>query len=211
MKIACIDLDNTIANTSKMHLIAFREAFLRSGLKPAPGKIVLSLFGLVSEDMIKNLYPGINKKKIGEIAKLHNDIAIKKTYKHAKIIKGARLALSYLKSKGYKIVIISNSSLAEIKSVLTQIGLNREYYDKIISKEDVSKSKPSPEGINYARKIFHANDVIMVGDTPCDLIAGKRANAKTIAVTTGGHSKSELSKYNPDFILSSIAEIRKVI
>ncbi len=210
MKLACIDLDNTIADTGKMHLLAFREAFMHFGLKPKAGKIVLELFGLISEKMVKKLYPKLSSGKIKKITQLHNEIAIRKTYRHARIIPGAKNSLLYLKSKGYRIAIISNSSLPEIKKVLIQIGLSKKYYGKIISKEDVN-SKPSPDGINLAKKLFRAEDSFMVGDTPCDINAGKRAHVKTIAVTTGGHSRKELMKYKPDFILNSIAEIKKII
>lgn len=206
MKIACIDLDNTLADTSKMHLIAFKQAFSNYNLKPVSGKRILDLFGLVSEDMIKKLYPDIKKKLAEKITKEHNLIATTKTYKYARQIKGADAALKYLKSKGYKIVIVSNSSMKEVKTVLRQTRIKN--YDTIIAKEQVKRGKPAADGINLAKKIFNSKDAIMIGDTTYDILAGKKAKVKTIAVLTGDDSKKKLMQYNPDYIIKSIAEIK---
>lgn len=211
MKLVCIDLDNTLAYTGKMHLLAFKKAFRNFGLKPVSDKRILHLFGMISEDMIKKLYPKVNQDSAKKITRLHNDIAIKETYKYAKAFSGSAGSLRYLKSKGYKIAIISNSSFKEVKKTLSYTKLDKRLYDKIISKDNVKKSKPSPEGINLAKKIFRTKDAFMIGDTPYDIIAGNSAKVKTIAVATGSHSARELSKYNPDFILGSIADVKKII
>lgn len=211
MKVACIDLDNTLANTSKMHLISFKKAFSYYRLKPVSDKKILHFFGMVSEDMIRKLYPGIGEKLIPKIVSKHNAIAVKSTYKFAKKIKGANGALEYLRAKGYKIAIVSNSSLREVKIVLKLAGIRKNNYDMLITKDNVNNGKPSPEGINLAKKLFKAKEAIMVGDTTYDIIAGKKAKAKTIAVLTGSDSKKELRKYKPDYILKSIAGIKKVI
>lgn len=209
MKVACIDLDNTLAYTSKMHLLSFKKAFEDYNLKPVPDKKILHLFGLISEQMIKKLYPTIDKKLIPKITKKHNEIAVKETYIYARHIPGANEALRSLKSNGYKIAIVSNSSLKEVKRVVKQIGLKN--YDKLIAKNHKRKSKPAPDGINFAKKLFNAKEAIMVGDTPYDILAGKRAKAITIAVATGEHSTNELKRYNPDFVIKSIAHINKVL
>jgi len=209
MKLACIDLDDTLAETTRTHVKAFGEAFKSFGLKPVPDKKIIRLFGLAAEKMVKKLYPKISKRLINKISRKHNEVVINASYRCAKKIKGTNEALRYLKSKGYKIVIVSNSSLEEVRRLLSQVNIKK--YDKIISGDIVKKSKPDPEGINMAKKIFKAKEVIMVGDTIYDIIAGKKANARTIAVLTGPNSKNKLKKYKPDFIIRSIAEIKKVV
>ena len=114
-----------------------------------------------------------------------------------------------MKSKGYKIAIVSNSSLKEVKIVLGHTGIKN--YDVLISKDQVKKGKPAPDGINLAKRLLHAKEALMVGDTPYDILAGKKAKATTIAVLTGEHSRKELSKYKPDFVLDNISGIKKII
>lgn len=207
--IACIDLDNTLAYTSKMHLIAFKKVFKDHNLKPVSGKRILELFGLVSEEMIKKLYPKVSKEIAKKITNEHNVIAINSTYKYARQIRGANAAIKYLKSKEYKIVIVSNSSLKEVKKVLQYTKIRN--YDKIIAKGQVKHGKPAADGINLAKKIFNSSEAMIIGDTAYDILAGKKAKVKTIAVLTGNDSKKNLIKYKPDYILKSIADVKKVI
>ncbi|GAB5407730.1 MAG: HAD hydrolase-like protein [Balneolaceae bacterium] len=45
---------------------------------------------------------------------------------------------------------------------------------------------------------------IIIGDTPRDIVCAQSAGMKSIAVTTGKFSSEELSKYNPDLIITSL-------
>ncbi|MEQ9308134.1 MAG: HAD hydrolase-like protein [Balneolaceae bacterium] len=45
---------------------------------------------------------------------------------------------------------------------------------------------------------------IIIGDTPRDILCAQSAGMKSVAVTTGNFSSEELSKYNPDLIITSL-------
>ncbi len=45
---------------------------------------------------------------------------------------------------------------------------------------------------------------VIIGDTPNDIRCAKYFGAKSVAVTTGGFSKSELLEYEPDLIVDSL-------
>ncbi len=53
---------------------------------------------------------------------------------------------------------------------------------------------------------FDQDHIYVIGDTPRDIIAGQKNKVKTIALETGGYSKDELLKYNPDFVLPSLSD-----
>jgi phosphoglycolate phosphatase-like HAD superfamily hydrolase len=53
------------------------------------------------------------------------------------------------------------------------------------------------------------DDAVMVGDSVWDCEAAKRAKLKTIAVLTGGFSRSELEKAGAAAVFESIAELRR--
>lgn len=60
---------------------------------------------------------------------------------------------------------------------------------------------------NFTRySSVHKNpeDFVIIGDTPKDIICAKRNGAKSVAVTTGNFSESELAKFEPDLILDSL-------
>lgn len=51
----------------------------------------------------------------------------------------------------------------------------------------------------------------VIGDTPYEIIAGKKLGLKTIAVTWGDKNREVLQIYNPDFIVDEPKEILKIV
>lgn len=51
---------------------------------------------------------------------------------------------------------------------------------------------------------FHPDRLWVIGDTPADVKCGKAIGAKTIAVATGTHSRSELQSNSPDLTLTDL-------
>ncbi len=67
--------------------------------------------------------------------------------------------------------------------------------DTETSKDDVEKSKPHPDIFDAALSKLHSverNEVIVIGDTPWDAIAARRAGMKMIGVLCGGFPAGEL-------------------
>jgi len=67
--------------------------------------------------------------------------------------------------------------------------------------EDVIKQAETIKG-----SPFDLEKIFVIGDTPRDIIAGQKNEVKTIALETGGYSKSELLEYSPDYILPSLSD-----
>lgn len=53
---------------------------------------------------------------------------------------------------------------------------------------------------------FDQERIFVIGDTPRDIVAGQKNKVKTIALETGGYTKSELLEYRPDFVLPSLSD-----
>lgn len=68
------------------------------------------------------------------------------------------------------------------------------------------------KAVERARKLAHASftakDVYVIGDTPFDVAAGKKAGFKTIAVGTGYASWKELNDSRPDHLVKDFRNIK---
>ena len=96
------------------------------------------------------------------------------------------------------------------KLLIDKFELN-DCIDDYISSEEVKKGRPQPFMIKELMKrnsIDDSNQVIKIGDTVADIFEGKNANCKTVAVLSGSETKNLLVKYNPDFILNNIMDLR---
>ena len=81
----------------------------------------------------------------------------------------------------------------------------------LIGNDNVKHSKPYPDEILKAEKLEHHKPYFMVGDSIYDIIAGRKAKVKTIAVLTGHYSKNKLKKHHPDFILKSVNNLPSLL
>lgn len=92
---------------------------------------------------------------------------------------------SKLVKDGYKIACGSNSIRKTVLTVLSKLGII-EYFDLIISNEDVKNSKPHPE--IYWTAISNIGvlpeETLIVEDSPFGLLAAARSKANVLRVTS---------------------------
>lgn len=83
----------------------------------------------------------------------------------------------------------------------------------VVTSDDVKATKPNPEGIDKVLKHLSvkADQAVMVGDLPVDIVAGKKAGLFTIGISHGFSSKEELEAAGADKVVDSLAELQAFI
>jgi len=92
-----------------------------------------------------------------------------------------------------RLVIATSAQRDELKALLEQAGLDTLIERKTTS-SDAERSKPDPDIIHAAleRGSLRPSDVLMLGDTPYDVAAAKRAGIETVALRCGGWDDNAL-------------------
>ncbi len=90
--------------------------------------------------------------------------------------------LTKLKAKGKRIGVVSSASPWMVDQVLSQLKL-AEFFDIVITNEDVTTHKPDPEAYLLALKMLSlpASDVLVFEDSNAGLIAARKANCDSVA------------------------------
>ena len=210
MEMICFDLDNTLINSDRAHYRAYNRALKELGFKNFPFNKMVKHFGAPKEEIAKILTSSKSPRIIYKITYLHAKYLVNEAKKDARKIKGSEKTLKLLKKK-YELGLLSNNSHSNILSLLKSANLEKNLFDVILGNDDVKNSKPYPDEILKAEKLLHLKALYMVGDSIYDVIAGKKAKVKTIAVLTGHYSKNTLKKYNPDYIVKSVKDILKIV
>lgn len=60
--------------------------------------------------------------------------------------------------------------------------------------------------LSYTHHTFAGKDIVIIGDTPNDILCGKSLGVNAIAVSTGHFDKAALAAHAPDLILESLLE-----
>jgi beta-phosphoglucomutase len=110
-------------------------------------------------------------------------------------------ALSNLKSMGYKLAVCSNSVRASVETMMMKAELNN-YLDFMVSNEDVSQGKPSPEMYIKAMNYFNLNpnECLIVEDNENGIIAAQASGGHLLVV-------SDVAETNIDNIINKINQI----
>lgn len=122
---------------------------------------------------------------------------------------GAEEIVSYLKSKGLFVGIISRNSHGSILKALENFNhICPEHFDVIISRDDPIKPKPSGDGILSAasRLGVTPEEIMVVGDYIFDIEAGNRAGAITVFLDAKKFSEPIIS----DFIITQLVELKNI-
>jgi HAD superfamily hydrolase (TIGR01509 family) len=92
-------------------------------------------------------------------------------------------ALSNLKALGYKVGLASNSVRESVEMMMSKANLSA-YLDTVLSNEDVSQGKPSPEMYEaaMARLGVEPDETLVVEDNEHGIAAAKAAGAHLLAV-----------------------------
>jgi HAD superfamily hydrolase (TIGR01509 family) len=94
-----------------------------------------------------------------------------------------QVCMSSLVSQGYKIACCSNSIRKTVLIVLSKLGII-EYFDLILSNEDVKNSKPHPEIYWKAISMMGClpEETLIVEDSPFGLLAASRSKSHVMRV-----------------------------
>jgi pyrophosphatase PpaX len=125
-------------------------------------------------------------------------------------------SLHNLRSSRYALGVVSNSRRGHITSVLERWSV-ADLFDSVVTIEDVSNGKPSPEPIHKALSQLKASpsNAWMIGDAVIDIHAGNAAGVKTIAFSPPDNhsfvSTDTLREAQPTHVAHSYQEIVAII
>lgn len=121
----------------------------------------------------------------------------------SKIFSDTLPALLRLKEIGCEMGLITNTSREAANRMLSIHGI-RGFFEVIITREDVKKLKPDPEGIILALKRLNEQDFFLVGDLAYDSRAAEEAGGISIIVNRCPSKKLE---FHADYVVKSLIEI----
>jgi len=115
--------------------------------------------------------------------------------------------LSFLKSKGKFIVIVSGHPHEHMKNEMVGYG-----FDKfVLSASGSIKNKAEKLKELAAELGVKQSEIVYVGDMVWDIRAAKEAGIRSIAILRGYHSEDILRKENPDLAINSLTELKDII
>jgi HAD superfamily hydrolase (TIGR01549 family) len=116
--------------------------------------------------------------------------------------------LRKIKVSGRRLALFTGVEKNMMEYTLTPFKLSA-FFEVRITADDIRKSKPDPEGINLAMSRIKASarESMYVGDSPADIIAGKRAGVLTGAALWSPENRGDPTTEHPDYEFRSVQQL----
>ncbi len=133
------------------------------------------------------------------------------------VLLGVKNLLELLQNQGYVIGVISGNPRPKGEALLRFTGLKKYvkvsafFNDKkdaevVRKRADILRLAVQKASRQLQQKILPSR-VVVVGDTPSDIQAGKEIGAYTLGVATGNYTMHELEKYSPSRVVRTFMEL----
>ena len=120
--------------------------------------------------------------------------------------------LQSLKSKGYRLAIVTNKPFNFVKPILKGLEL-LELFEYFIGGDSLAEKKPSPLPLLHICEKLNVSvaECVMVGDSKNDILAGNACGMQTIGVTYGYNYGENIEVHNPSVVLDDFGKIRELL
>ncbi len=202
MKAVIFDFDGTLANTLPICYYAFRNVFKEFDDKDLSPEEIKAMFGPSETEIIKENLTNLNKEKAIELyyeryLENHSNLV-----KHNEEIEEM---IKHLRDNGIKLGIVTGKARRSLDISLKALQMDN-YFDVIITGDDVINPKPHPEGVIKALSLLGVenNEVVFIGDSDADIQAGKEANVHTVGVQWLPDYQTVEFEIEPDYFFNSV-------
>ena len=201
---ALLDVDGTLIDANYQHALAWYRAFKRHGIVVPLWRIHRHV-GMGGDQLIPALVgDGVDEDAISDARKEE----YRKLIDEVSPLAGARGLIEDLKQRGVTVVLASSSPQDEIDHYLELLDA-RALADGWTTDDDVESTKPEPDLVHAALDKAGTDEAVMVGDTPWDIEAARKAGLETVTVITGGFSEQELRDAGAAAVFESLDEVRR--
>ena len=209
IKAVIFDIDGTLIDSNDAHAESFVEAFQKFGKTVS----FVELKWLIGMGADKILEKYLTKKEIAhfgeDLTEYRKKIFLRDYLPKLKILPKMRLLLEKIKKDDRRIALASSASDEELEKYHELLRIE-DLLETETSSDDAEESKPAPDIFQAAlRKLegVKKREAIVIGDTPYDAEAARKAKIKIIGVKSGGWSRERLVEKGCLEVYESIGEI----
>jgi phosphoglycolate phosphatase-like HAD superfamily hydrolase len=189
-----LDVDGTLVDSNDAHARAWVEALAEHGFVVA-FETVRRLIGMGGDKLLPAAAGVGEDSPAGEaVSRRRQDIFKDRYLPGLGPCRGARELILRLRAEGLKLAVASSAKEDELEGLLNACGAD-DLVGVRTSSDDAEESKPAPDILRAAlAKIgLPPAEVVLLGDTPYDVEAARRAGVAVVALRCGGWGDKDLT------------------
>lgn len=211
VKFKCVvfDMDGTLTQTSQLIYDSFNYIAQKYAGRSYSIPEITAMFGPPEEGALLNIVskdrlPGVMEDYLHFYRANHNRLAM--------LFPGIEDVLKKIKQHGAKLAVFTGKGTSTAEITLEEFGI-RNYFDYIVTGNDVQNHKPSSEGLEKILEHFalQPEEVLMVGDHVSDVKAAHDAGVKIAAVVWDSYVKEKILQMKTDAVFENVQDFHRWI
>jgi HAD superfamily hydrolase (TIGR01509 family) len=189
-----LDVDGTLVDSNDAHAHAWIDALAEHGIQ-ASYEEVRRRIGKGGDKLLAEVTGISEDSPEGKALSNRRSAIFRERYlPKLRPTPGASDLLRHMREQGLQLIVATSAKKEELQGLLKICGADW-LIDESTSSDDAERSKPDPDIVGAALKQggLRADDVYMLGDTPYDIEAARRAGVTTIAFRCGGWGDRDLA------------------
>ena len=201
------DIDGTLTSTNELIFRSFNHIAKKYLDRTFTDNEIISLFG-PTENVILKEWCGNNfeaaKKDYYEFYKSHHHIV--------NLYPGIKELLDYLKTKGVLLAVFTGKGRQASLITLEELSII-DYFDLIVTGDDVANHKPSSEGIMKFVNEYNLkkDEILMIGDSVADIRASKEAGIRIASALWDSYAAEKVKTLGSDYYFHTVDELKEFL
>jgi len=206
-----LDLDGTLVDSNGFHLDAWHQAFVELGHRVSRARIRVEI-GKGGDQLVRDLLGEAVERDDGAALRSAHDRLFEARIRHAplRVFPGAPTLMGLLRAHDLRTSLATSSKRRQLALVERACGVPwRKLVDETTTASDVEHSKPHPDLVHAAaHKLgLRPSACALLGDTPWDAQAARRAGARAIGISGGGNSPGVLRRAGAGAVVRDVASL----
>ena len=209
IRLVIFDLDGTLVDAYPAIVSSFNFTMGRLRLPLQDDRTIRRAVGWGDSHLLEPFVPASKLRTALSIYRRNHQKALREK---TRFLPGAKRILNWLKNREFKLAVASNRPTKFSYIILEHLKII-EYFDYILCADKIRRAKPYPDILFCILKKLSVKpaQALYVGDMTVDIITGKRAKIKTVAITTGSSTKKEISALKPFRVVRHISQLGTIL
>jgi phosphoglycolate phosphatase-like HAD superfamily hydrolase len=205
-----LDLDGTIADTLPHIFDSYRHAVAPWTERPPTDAEVEATFGPAERECIAVMVPRADLDAAEE--RFFSYYEGDGHSRSVRAVEGIAGAIDRARALGWRIGIFTGKGRRTARFTLEALGL-WDRVECLVSGDDVERPKPDPEGVFRAAEELQVpvDRILLAGDSPADVRAGRDAGARTAAVLWAAFRPERLREAGADWTCERVGQLVEAI
>ncbi|MBM7661542.1 pyrophosphatase PpaX [Bacillus mesophilus] len=202
------DLDGTLIDTNELIITSFLHTLNHYYPDQYKREDAIQFIG----PPLYDTFVAIDESRVDEMITTYREHNLSHHDQLVTEFEGVYETIEALHKKGYKLGIVTTKLRHTVNMGLRLTKLD-QFFDVVVTLDDVKNAKPDPEPVQLALAQLHAKpeEAIMIGDNHHDIVSGQNAGTKTAGVAWSLKGIEYLQSFKPDYMLENMRDLLTIL